>query len=154
MAASTNTNASDSTPTQDQDALPSPEPQPQPQPQPQQRPRRQNHGHSGASQNWFARFFHIKPATRVVALQTSKTKARKEVYKTLREWKQYGMEDVRLDKAENIVYGRVGEGNCKFLSFSSTGTQTNTVKSFASALSNSLWSSLPCWSTADTPTSA
>jgi serine/threonine-protein kinase HSL1 (negative regulator of Swe1 kinase) len=46
-------------------------------------------------------------------MNVSKTKGRKEVYKTLREWKQYGMEDVRLDKSENIVYGRVGEGNCK-----------------------------------------
>ncbi|KAL1970343.1 hypothetical protein VTN77DRAFT_5503 [Rasamsonia byssochlamydoides] len=44
-------------------------------------------------------------------MNVSKSKARKEVYKTLREWKQYGMEDVRLDKAQNIVYGRVGEGN-------------------------------------------
>jgi hypothetical protein len=30
----------------------------------------------------------------------------------LREWKQYGIEDIRLDKANNIIHGRVGESNC------------------------------------------
>lgn len=64
--------------------------------------------------NWFARFFHVKPATRVVALDTSKVKGRKAVYKILRDWEQYGMEEVRLDKANSIIYGRVGQGNCKY----------------------------------------
>jgi hypothetical protein len=68
---------------------------------------------SDANQNWFARFFHVKPATRVIAFNVPKIKCRKEVYKTLRDWKQYGMEDVQLDKAENIIHGRVAEGNCE-----------------------------------------
>ncbi|KAL2795974.1 hypothetical protein BJX66DRAFT_154168 [Aspergillus keveii] len=65
----------------------------------------------GKSNNWFTRVFQFKPATRVVALNTSKIKGRKEVYKMLREWKQYGIEDIRLDKANNIIHGRVGESN-------------------------------------------
>ncbi|KAL3460660.1 hypothetical protein BJX64DRAFT_300594 [Aspergillus heterothallicus] len=65
----------------------------------------------GRSHNWFTRVFQFKPATRVVALNTSKIKGRKEVYKMLREWKQYGVEDIRLDKANSIIYGRVGESN-------------------------------------------
>jgi glycosidase len=73
----------------------------------------------GKSNNWFARVFQFKPATRVVALNTSKIKGRKEVYKMLREWKQYGIEDIRLDKANNIIYGRVGESNCTYFPFSS-----------------------------------
>lgn len=68
---------------------------------------------SGGSHNWFARFFHVKPATRVVALKTSKVKARKDVYKVLRDWKQYGVEEVHLDKGKSVIYGRVGEVNCK-----------------------------------------
>ncbi|PLB49204.1 putative serine/threonine protein kinase [Aspergillus steynii IBT 23096] len=65
------------------------------------------------SQNWFARVFHFKPATRVIALNTSKIKGRKEVYKILREWewKQYGLEEVSMDKSNNIILGRVGEVN-------------------------------------------
>ncbi|GES63155.1 putative serine/threonine protein kinase [Aspergillus terreus] len=65
----------------------------------------------GKSQNWFARVFHFKPATRVVALNASKMKARKEVYKILRKWKQYGLEEVYLDKANSIIHGKVGEVN-------------------------------------------
>ncbi|KAL2830220.1 hypothetical protein BDW59DRAFT_177989 [Aspergillus cavernicola] len=63
------------------------------------------------SNNWFARVFQFKPATRVVVLNTSKIKGRKEVYKMLRDWKQYGIEDIHLDKANSIICGRVGESN-------------------------------------------
>ncbi|KAJ5298200.1 uncharacterized protein N7443_006320 [Penicillium atrosanguineum] len=64
-----------------------------------------------ANQNWFARVFQIKPATRVIALNTSKVKGRKEVYRLLREWEDYGMEDVTMDKSNSVVHGRVGEVN-------------------------------------------
>jgi hypothetical protein len=67
-----------------------------------------------ANQNWFARVFQIKPASRVIALNTSKVKGRKELYKMLREWKEYGMENVFMDKSNSVVHGRVSEVNCKF----------------------------------------
>lgn len=70
--------------------------------------------HSLAHHNWFARVFQIKPASRVIALNTSKVKGRKEVYKLLREWRDYGMEDVYMDKNNSTVHGRVSEANCKF----------------------------------------
>lgn len=72
-----------------------------------------------ANQNWFARVFQIKPASRVIALNTSKVKGRKELYKLLREWKKYGMEDVYMDKSNSVVHGRVSEVNCKFNRFHS-----------------------------------
>ncbi|KAJ5249200.1 hypothetical protein N7468_000651 [Penicillium chermesinum] len=70
-----------------------------------------NKRRSLANQNWFARVFQIKPACRVIALNTSKVKGRKEVYRLLRDWEDYGMEDVRMDKGNSIVHGRVGEVN-------------------------------------------
>ena len=66
----------------------------------------------GKSQNWFARVFQLKPATRVIALNTSTTKARKYIHKTMREWKKWGMEEVYLDKDKRVIYGSVGEVNC------------------------------------------
>ncbi|KAH8695063.1 putative serine/threonine protein kinase [Talaromyces proteolyticus] len=72
---------------------------------------RQSRRSSGVNQNWFARFFHVKPATRAIAFNIPKARSRKEINKTLREWKQYGMDDVHLDKTENIIYGRVAETN-------------------------------------------
>lgn len=68
---------------------------------------------SVANQNWFARVFQIKPASRVIALNTSKVKGRKEVYKLLREWEDYGMENVYMDKSNSIVRGQVGQVNCQ-----------------------------------------
>ncbi|KAK2760265.1 hypothetical protein FQN54_002333 [Arachnomyces sp. PD_36] len=63
------------------------------------------------SRNWFARFFHVKPARRVIALNTPKNRGRKEVIKILREWKQYGLEGVRVDKLTTTIFGSVGEVN-------------------------------------------
>ncbi|KAI2741480.1 hypothetical protein DTO013E5_4472 [Penicillium roqueforti] len=70
-----------------------------------------NKRRSVANHNWFARVFQIKPATHVIALNTSKVKGRKELYKLLREWRDFGMEDVYLDKTNGIVHGRVSEAN-------------------------------------------
>ncbi|KAJ5824839.1 hypothetical protein N7447_007179 [Penicillium robsamsonii] len=70
-----------------------------------------NKRRSIANHNWFARVFQIKPATHVIALSTSKSKARKELYKLLREWRDFGMEDVYLDRANSIVHGRISEAN-------------------------------------------
>jgi hypothetical protein len=63
--------------------------------------------------NWFTRFFRIKPASEVIVINISKARARREVVKILREWKQYGMERVHFDKRNNIVYGRVGPANSR-----------------------------------------
>lgn len=82
----------------------------------------------GRSQNWFARVFQFKPATRVFALNESKIKSRKEVYKILRKWKKLGVEDVSMDKANSIIRGRVGEVNGKSPYFPSHRINTN--KSF------------------------
>jgi hypothetical protein len=111
---------------------------------------------SGANQNWFARFFHVKPATRVIAFNIPKIKSRKEVYKTLRDWKKYGMEDVHLDKAENIIYGRVAEGNCEpyHHPISEIPTTDTNLQFSISALCISLSSSTPSLNTADMPISA
>ncbi|KAJ5595539.1 uncharacterized protein N7459_001747 [Penicillium hispanicum] len=64
-----------------------------------------------ANQNWFARVFQIKPASRIIALNTTKVKGRKEVYKMLRDWKDFGMENVYMDKNNSIVHGQLGELN-------------------------------------------
>lgn len=47
-------------------------------------------------------------------MNISKAKGRKELYKLLREWRDFGMEDVYMDKSNSIVHGRVCEANCKF----------------------------------------
>ncbi|KAH0846147.1 hypothetical protein FOPE_11009 [Fonsecaea pedrosoi] len=65
------------------------------------------------NQNWFAKFFHIKPATRVVCLQISKAKAKKELVKILKEWRKYGLRDVVSERrgGSDVVRGRVDASN-------------------------------------------
>jgi serine/threonine-protein kinase HSL1 (negative regulator of Swe1 kinase) len=77
------------------------------------------------NQNWFAKFFHIKPASKILMLHLSRVKARREILKLLREWRQYGLRGV---VAENIACGaviraRVDAQNREFMSSFSSGSQ-------------------------------
>ncbi|KAI9651850.1 MAG: hypothetical protein M1829_002130 [Trizodia sp. TS-e1964] len=64
-------------------------------------------------QNWLAKFLHIKPARRVLCFSVSKVYARREIASLLREWKKYGLEDVRVDKSRRVqlIFGRVDASN-------------------------------------------
>ena len=68
------------------------------------------------NQNWFAKFFHIKPASQIMCLQTSKKSARIEIMRVLKAWNKYGLRDVVCEKrpSGDIVRGRVDACNCKF----------------------------------------
>lgn len=67
------------------------------------------------SQNWFAKFLHLKPATKVVVMRASKAQARREVVKILREWRKFGIRDVVVEKRPtgDVVRARVDAANCK-----------------------------------------
>ncbi len=65
-------------------------------------------------QNWLARLFRVKPATRFMCLAISKRRARQEVAILLRGWRKYGIEDIEVDQERNIVFARVGSQNCEF----------------------------------------
>ncbi|KAI0403818.1 hypothetical protein F4802DRAFT_271261 [Xylaria palmicola] len=64
-------------------------------------------------QNWLARLFRVKPATRYICFSISRRRARQETAILLKEWRQYGIRDVEVDKERNIVFARVGQPNCK-----------------------------------------
>lgn len=66
-------------------------------------------------QNWLARLFRVKPATRHLCFTILKRRSRQEVAILLREWRQYGIKDVEVDKERNIIFAKVGGKNCKFL---------------------------------------
>lgn len=64
-------------------------------------------------QNWLARLFRVKPATRHLCFSVSRRRARQETATLLKEWRKYGMYDVEVDKDRNIVFARLGQPNCK-----------------------------------------
>jgi serine/threonine-protein kinase HSL1 (negative regulator of Swe1 kinase) len=70
------------------------------------------------SQNWFAKFFHVKPAAKLISLSVTKAKARKEMVKILKEWRKYGLRDVVSEKRTecgDVIRGRVDDKNCEYL---------------------------------------
>jgi len=73
-----------------------------------------------SSQNWFAKFLHLKPATSVLVFHASKARARKEIVRILREWRKFGIRDVTIEKRPggDVVRARVDAANCEFISFS------------------------------------
>lgn len=64
-------------------------------------------------QNWLAKLFNVKPSSKFICFSVSKQRARQEIVTILKEWKRYGMRDVQVDKARNIVFGRVAAKNCE-----------------------------------------
>jgi hypothetical protein len=64
-------------------------------------------------QNWIAKLFHVKPASKFICFSISRRKARQEITIVLRDWKRYGIRDVQVDKERNIVFGKVGKKNCE-----------------------------------------
>ena len=91
------------------------------------------------SQNWLARFFRIKPATRIICLQVSKGRARKDVVKVLRDWRKYGLRDVVCERRAggDMLRARVDACNCKSQSHLSD-LLTNTLQISISNLSISM----------------
>lgn len=83
-------------------------------------------------QNWLARLFRVKPATKHLCFSISPRRARQETVILLKEWRQYGIRDIEVDKQRNIVFAQLGQKNCKQFIFrllihSVTAPMTNTM---------------------------
>ncbi|KAK5064739.1 hypothetical protein LTR84_000573 [Exophiala bonariae] len=65
------------------------------------------------NQNWFARLFNVRPATRVLCLVITKTRARRELLKILNHWHQYGLRDVVTERraGTDIIRARLDAEN-------------------------------------------
>lgn len=73
-------------------------------------------------QNWLARFFRVKPATRYLCFTISRRRARQEIAILLKDWRKYGMTDIDVDKARDTVFARVSPDNCElYFSLQSPG---------------------------------
>ena len=99
------------------------------------------------NQNWFAKFFHIKPASQVVCLQISKKSARIEIIRVLKLWNKYGLRDVVCEKraSGDIIRGRVDACNCESLS-SYFSCLLTSVQICTSSQSTSTCTSIVCLS--------
>lgn len=62
-------------------------------------------------QTWLSRLFHVKPARQHLCLSVSQRRARQEIVTLLREWQQFGIRDIEVDKVNNIIFARVAAIN-------------------------------------------
>ncbi|KAF2199137.1 Pkinase-domain-containing protein [Delitschia confertaspora ATCC 74209] len=61
--------------------------------------------------NWLSRFLHIKPATKALCFQVGRGRARNELYRILRDWQCYGVENLHMDAMSNIIHASVSKNN-------------------------------------------
>lgn len=64
-------------------------------------------------QSWIAKLFHVKPVSRFICFSVSQKRARLAIVAVLKEWKQYGITNIQVNKERNIVFGKLGKNNCK-----------------------------------------
>lgn len=66
---------------------------------------------SGPERSWFARFLHIKPASKLVCFTLPRGRARQELVILLREWQRHGVRDLEYSRERNSITARVDKVN-------------------------------------------
>ena len=61
--------------------------------------------------SWFARFFHIKPATHVLCFELPRGRARQELVMLFKEWQRHGVRDLQYSRESNSISARVDKSN-------------------------------------------
>jgi serine/threonine-protein kinase HSL1, negative regulator of Swe1 kinase len=61
--------------------------------------------------SWFARFFHVKPATKILCFSIPRGRARQELVILLREWQRHGVYNIEYSKETNTITASVGKHN-------------------------------------------
>ncbi|KAK5130319.1 hypothetical protein LTR08_002205 [Meristemomyces frigidus] len=65
----------------------------------------------GTERSWFARFFHIKPAVKVLCFSIPRGRARQELVLLLKEWQRHGIRDLEYSRETNTITARVDKSN-------------------------------------------
>jgi hypothetical protein len=66
---------------------------------------------AGPERSWFARFFHLKPATKILCFSIPRGRARKELVILLQAWERHGVSDVQYSRETNTITARVEKQN-------------------------------------------
>lgn len=64
-------------------------------------------------QNWLARLFRVKPATRYLCFTVPKRRARHDIAVLLKHWRRHGIEELQVDKERSVIFASLGKINCK-----------------------------------------
>ncbi|KAF2763819.1 Pkinase-domain-containing protein [Teratosphaeria nubilosa] len=65
----------------------------------------------GTERSWFARFFNIKPAVRIMCFSIPRGRARQELVILFREWQRHGVRDLEYSRETNTITARVDKSN-------------------------------------------
>ena len=68
-------------------------------------------------QTFLARLFRVKPAVDYLCFNLSRRRARQEMTRLLKEWRQFGMTDIVTDKHRQMIFAKVAKNNCEYLPF-------------------------------------
>lgn len=66
---------------------------------------------NGPERSWFARFLHLKPATKIICFSIPRGRARQELVILLKEWQRHGIRDLQYSRQTNTISARVDKDN-------------------------------------------
>jgi hypothetical protein len=66
---------------------------------------------SGPERSWFARFLHIKPASKLVCFAIPRGRARQELVLLFKEWQRHGVRDLEYSRENNSITARIDKIN-------------------------------------------
>lgn len=66
---------------------------------------------AGSERSWFARFFHLKPAIKILCFSIPRGRARKELVNLLQAWQRHGISEVQCSRETNTITARVDKQN-------------------------------------------
>ncbi|KAI6968353.1 Pkinase-domain-containing protein [Hortaea werneckii] len=64
-----------------------------------------------SERSWFARFFHLKPAVKVLCFSIPRGRARQELVLLFKEWQRHGIRDLQYSRETNTITARVDKEN-------------------------------------------
>lgn len=62
-------------------------------------------------QNWLARLFRVKPATRYLCFTIPKRRARQDIATLLKTWRRHGIDELQVDKERCVIFALLSERN-------------------------------------------
>lgn len=65
-------------------------------------------------QTWMDKFFGVKPQVSYLCMNLTRKRTRQELSAMLKDWRRYGVLDVKTNKKREMIFASIGKINCKY----------------------------------------
>lgn len=65
-------------------------------------------------QTWMDKFFGVKPQIAYMCMNLTRKRTRQELSAMLKDWRRYGVMEVKTNKTRQMIFASIGKINCKY----------------------------------------